>query len=188
MEEKVALKVLGFSTGSSAGSYALVLEEMDGGRQLLIVIGASGVQAIAFEMEGVVPPRPLTHDLMKNIITAFGSELSEVVITEVRDGTFYAHVDIEGTIVDARPSDAIALAVRYRAPIYVTENVMNEFGIASQGSEGTIATEEELPESLKGMTKLEEFRNQLKEAVEKENYEKAAQLRDEIKKLENGEN
>ena len=134
--EKVQVDILGLSTSpSSGGAYALILKEMNGNRRLPIIIGAFEAQSIALEMEGIKPPRPLTHDLMKNIIDTFGVSLQDVYINELRDGTFYAKITIEGVSdsqeVDSRPSDAIALAVRYGVPIFVAEEVLNEAGIVA---------------------------------------------------------
>ena len=148
-------------------------------------------------MEGIKPPRPLTHDLMKNIITAFGAELADIIIDELRDGTFYAKLNIDNQLIDSRPSDAIALAVRYGAQIYVATAVMDEAAFVpeeeeeeQQQQEGQQPSQARPPKSkqasgpLSKGQKLEQLRQQLQEALERENYEKAAQLRDEIRKLE----
>ncbi|HEX9656671.1 MAG TPA: bifunctional nuclease family protein [Bacteroidota bacterium] len=185
--EKIQVDILGLSTNpASGGAYALILKEVAGNRRLPIIIGASEAQSIALEMEGIKPPRPLTHDLMKNIINAFGSELSEITIDELRDGTFYAKLSIDSQLIDSRPSDAIALAVRYGVHIYVAAAVMDEAGfVPDEEEEDQMTPSKKTPEkSTQGMTKLEQLNTQLKEAVEKENYEKAAQLRDEIAKLQ----
>jgi bifunctional DNase/RNase len=191
--ERVLVDILGLSTNpASGGAYALILREVHGNRRLPIIIGAAEAQSIALEMEGIKPPRPLTHDLMKNIIAAFGGELTEIIIDDLRDGTFYAKLNIDSQQIDSRPSDAIALAVRYGAQIFVATSVMDEAGFVPDEEE------EEQPSSSKEqqqapkpkqqppmkMTKLEQLYQQLKEAIEKENYEKAAVLRDEIRKLE----
>ncbi len=188
--ERVQVDILGLSTNpASGGAYALILKEVNGDRRLPIIIGASEAQSIALEMEGIKPPRPLTHDLMKNLITSFGAELSDITIDELRDGTFYAKLNIDSQQIDSRPSDAIALAVRYGVQIYVAASVMDE---------AAFVPEEEEEEQVSGgkqqkakpqhppskMTKLEQLNLQLKEAIEKENYEAAAALRDEIRKLE----
>lgn len=188
--EKVQVDILGLSTSpSSAGAYALILKETNGKRKLPIIIGAFEAQSIALELEGMKPPRPLTHDLMRNIIDTFAVSLNEVCINELRDGTFYAKLTIEGLSdtqeVDSRPSDAIALAVRYGAPIFVGEDVMNEAAVVSEDeeeSEETTPKEEEAP-LKKPLTKLEQLQSSLKEAIEKEDYEKAAKIRDDIRKL-----
>lgn len=189
--ERVQVDILGLSTSpASGGAYALILKEMSGNRRLPIIIGAFEAQSIALEMEGIKPPRPLTHDLMKTIIDRMGVALSEVTVYELRDGTFYAKISLDSQEIDSRPSDAIALAVRYSVPIYVSEKVMEEasFVPEAEGEEGdklSLPTQEKKPASLK-LSKLESLNTQLKEAIEKEDYEKAARLRDEIRKLSPG--
>jgi hypothetical protein len=168
----------------------LILKESNGKRKLPIIIGAFEAQSIALELEGMRPPRPLTHDLLKNVIDTFAVSLNEVCISELRDGTFYAKLSVEGVSetkeIDSRPSDAIALAVRFGAPIYVEENVLQEAGIISEEEEEE--TEEETKKQEEApvkqfTTKLEQLQSALKDAIEKEDYEKAAQLRDDIRKL-----
>jgi hypothetical protein len=188
--EKVQVDILGLSTSpSSAGAYALILKETNGKRKLPIIIGAFEAQSIALELEGMKPPRPLTHDLMRNIIDLFAVSLNEVCINELRDGTFYAKLTIEGLSetheVDSRPSDAIALAVRYGAPIFVNEDVLTEAGVVSEDDDETEETPagEETAPVKKAVTKLEQLQTSLKEAIEKEDYEKAAKLRDDIRKM-----
>ncbi|MEE9226022.1 MAG: bifunctional nuclease domain-containing protein [Bacteroidota bacterium] len=190
---KIQVDILGLSTSpASGGAYALILKEINGNRRLPIIIGAFEAQSIALEMEGIKPPRPLTHDLMKNIIDTLGVSVAEVIISELRDGTFFAKLNLEGSgakqEVDSRPSDAIALGVRFGVPIFVSEKVMEEASFLPEN-------EEALPNKLTPgsektaapkLSKLDLLRNQLKEAVEREEYEIAAKLRDEIKKLERG--
>jgi hypothetical protein len=193
--EKVQVDILGLSTSpSSGGAYALILKEVNGNRRLPIIIGAFEAQSIALEMEGIKPPRPLTHDLMKNIIDTFGVSLQDVFINELRDGTFYAKITIEGVSdsqeVDSRPSDAIALAVRYGVPIFVSDEVLKEAGIAAEAEEeeqGNIPKVDQPAAMKKHASKLELLQTSLKEAIEKEEYEKAAKLRDDIRKLINGD-
>ncbi len=182
--DRVQVDILGLSTSpASGGAYALILKELGGNRRLPIIIGAFEAQSIALEMEGIKPPRPLTHDLMKNIVESLGNELAEIVISELKDGTFYAKLGFDGQEIDARPSDAIALAVRFGAPIYVAEKVMEEASFLpdeeQESTEGTAQPRKESP-----LTRVETLRVQLKEAVEREEYEKAAKLRDELRKLE----
>ena len=129
--DKVMVDILGLSPSpSSPGAYALILKETEGERRLPIIIGQFEAQAIALELEGIKPPRPLTHDLVKNVLDSLGNVLSDVLISELRDGTFYARLNVEGNSlnheIDARPSDAIAIAIRFGAPIYVAETVMEE--------------------------------------------------------------
>ncbi len=192
--EKIQVDILGLSTSpASGGAYALILKEVVGNRRLPIIIGAFEAQSIALEMEGIKPPRPLTHDLMKNIIDTLGVSLSEVIINELRDGTFYAKLNFDtanSIEIDSRPSDAIALAVRYGVPIFVADKVMEEasFLPEAEGEEREKlippAQEKEKKPLSPKMNKLETLRSQLKEAIEKEDYEKAARLRDEVRKLE----
>jgi uncharacterized protein len=191
--DKVLVDILGLSTNpASGGAYALILREVNGSRRLPIIIGASEAQSIALEMEGIKPPRPLTHDLMKNIITAFGAELTDIIIDDLRDGTFYAKLNIDNQMIDSRPSDAIALAVRYGVQIYVATSVMDEAAFVPEDED---EDQHQAPPSAQlnpkqqhqpagKITRLEQLNQQLKEAIEKENYEKAAALRDEIRKLE----
>jgi bifunctional DNase/RNase len=192
--DKVLVDILGLSTSpASGGAYALILREVNGNRRLPIIIGAAEAQSIALEMEGIKPPRPLTHDLLKNIIGAFGGELIDIVIDDLRDGTFYAKLNIDSQQIDSRPSDAIALAVRYGAHIFVAASVMDEASFVPdeeeeeqqaqpEGQSGTAAKPK--PEPKAKPSQMEQLKLQLKEAIEKENYEKAATLRDQIRKLE----
>lgn len=194
--DRVQVDILGLSSNpASGGAFALILKEVAGPRRLPIIIGANEAQSIALEMEGIKTPRPMTHDLMKSIISAFGSELQEIIIDELKDGTFYAKISIDGQSIDSRPSDAIALAVRYGVHIYVASVVMDEAAfIPEEEEEGESEVEShsgkkaEEAEPAKPKTKLEMLQLKLKEAVEKENYESAAKLRDEIEKLNTQEN
>ena len=125
---KIECEILGLSSSpQTGGAYALLLKEVYGDRRLPIIIGQFEAQAIALEIEGIRPPRPLTHDLMKNIVERLGATIVETLITDLKDNTFYAVVSAESAGVsneiDSRPSDAIALAVRVNAPIYVNEKV-----------------------------------------------------------------
>lgn len=191
--EKIQVDILGLSTSpASGGAYALILKEINGNRRLPIIIGAFEAQSIALEMEGIKPPRPLTHDLMKNIIDTLGVSVAEVIISELRDGTFYAKLSLEASTVsqevDSRPSDAIALAVRFGVPIFVSDKVMEEASFLPESEEAL--PNKANPESEKAkapkLSRLEILRNQLKDAVEREEYERASKLRDEIRKLERG--
>jgi hypothetical protein len=192
----VQVDILALSTNpASGGAYALILKEVGGPRRLPIIIGAAEAQSIALEMEGIKPPRPLTHDLMKNIISSFGGDLQDIVIDELRDGTFYAKLNIDSQAIDSRPSDAIALAVRYGVHIYVSTAVMDEAAFIPEEEEEEDETEVKPKQKAKPQSpqekpanKLEQLQQQLKDAIDKENYEKAAQLRDEIQRLSAHEN
>jgi bifunctional DNase/RNase len=184
--EKVQVDILGIqSTPASGGAYALILKEVNGNRRLLIIIGSYEAQSIALEMEGIKPPRPLTHDLMKNLVETLGADLVEVVISELRDSTFYAKLMLDAQEIDARPSDAIALAVRFGSPIFVAEKVMEEAGILQEAEEAENPDAAAAPKGKEGkLSKIETLRAQLKEAIEREDYERAAHLRDEIRNIE----
>jgi hypothetical protein len=183
---------MGLSTSpSTGGAYAILLREIDGVRRLPIIIGSFEAQAIALEIEGIKPPRPLTHDLLKQIIDNLGGSVTEVIISELRENTFYAKIvlDVSGMTneVDARPSDAIALSVRTQAPIYVAESVLETAGfIPSEESEKeTVKKKEQVEESIPKSkeAKIAALQNKLREALEAEEYERAAKIRDDIKKL-----
>lgn len=186
--EKIQVDILGLSTSpSSGGAYALILKETNGARRLPIIIGAFEAQSIALEMEGIKPPRPLTHDLLKTIIDALGVGLNDVFINELRDGTFYARLSLDSQEIDSRPSDAIALAVRYNVPIFVADKVMDEAGFVPENETAELAAPsatatKETAQKPK-LSKLEQLQNQLGDAIAKEDYEKAARIRDEIHKL-----
>lgn len=197
--EKIQVDILGLSSSPSAGgAYALLLKESFGVRRLPIIIGSFEAQSIALEIEGIKPPRPLTHDLMKNIVDDLGGAVLEVYIDELRDNTFYAKLILEMSTltntIDARPSDAIALAVRTGCQIFVSEEVMRaaSFVPTSEDEEGEeseeafeIANDFESKQYPKQSTetKVASLQDQLREALEKEDYERAAKLRDEINRL-----
>lgn len=198
---KVQVEILGLSASPSAGgAYALLLKEMYGNRRLPIIIGSFEAQAIAMELEGIKPPRPLTHDLLKTLIDHLSANVNEIVIDELRDNTFFAKIILEiasmENLIDSRPSDAIALAVRTSSPMYVAEDVMEKAGFIPNSEnpsefdiEPDIEPEPEInfePKRKSKDTKLATLKDQLREAIEKEDYEKAANIRDEITRLEGG--
>lgn len=197
---KVQVEILGLSASPTAGgAYALLLKETYGNRRLPIIIGSFEAQAIALELEGIKPPRPLTHDLLKIFVDNLSGMINEIIIDELRDNTFYAKIVLEVASlenkVDSRPSDAIALAVRTGAPIYVNEDVMNSASFEPTGDEtddilgtGKDSMEKKSGTPEKGETKLGALQNQLREAIDKEDYERAARLRDEINKLKGSNN
>lgn len=198
--DKIQVDILGLSPtpAPGGGGYALILKEIGGERRLPIIIGSFEAQHIALELEGIKPPRPLTHDLLKNIIEQLGFSISYVYINELRDGTFFAKIKMDvGSVdeVDSRPSDAIALALKFAVPIYVNEDVMNEVAFLpdKEGDEEGLG-DDLFKQSESGETqekiadpytrKLNKLQTDLKTAIDSEDYEKAASLRDEIKKLE----
>jgi bifunctional DNase/RNase len=188
---KILMEILGLSTSpSSGGAYALILSEAEGNQRLPIIIGSFEAQAIALELENIKPPRPMTHDLLKNFVSNFNAEIKEVYINELNEGTFFAKIILEregGVIeLDSRPSDAIALAVRFNAPIYVDESVLIEAGIKTEPEQKTIEealNSDETSPGQKELSQLEKLEAELKTAIETENYEKAAKIRDRISKM-----
>jgi len=197
---KIQVEILGLSsTPSAGGAYAILLKEVYGNRRLPIIIGAFEAQAIALEMEGIKPPRPLTHDLLKNVIDNLGGTVQEVLIDELKDNTFFAKIIIDISSltndIDSRPSDAIALAVRTQSPIFVNEEVMNTAAFLPASEDDQFENIEEdapeqepeenskqnIPQSKE--SKIAALQTQLREAVEKEDYLRAAKLRDEIQKI-----
>lgn len=195
------MEILGLSTSpSSGGAYALILHEVDGARRLPIIIGAYEAQAIALELEHIKPPRPMTHDLLKQLVEAFDASVTHILINDLREGTFFSSIIMDGntgeTIVDARPSDAIALAIRFEAPIFVASSVLDEAGISQEPEAAKINPETDPSKSPETQspgepvkpeadiqTRLELLQNNLKAAIQSEDYELAARLRDEIQRL-----
>jgi len=201
----IEVEILGLSVSQSfSGSgYALFLKEVNGERKLPIIIGQFEAQVIAMELQGVKHHRPLTHDLLKDIIEAFGYSIESVVITDIRDSTFFAKIRFDSPEiedVDARPSDAIALALKFSVPIYVAQTVFDKAGFTQDVDiEGPEESSEQLNEEadtpqaenqqkvtkeLSKKEKLDQLKKDLEKAVMNEDYERAAMLRDEIKKLE----
>ncbi len=200
---KIQVEILGLSASpSTGGAYALLLKEMYGNRRLPIIIGSFEAQAIAMELEGIKPPRPLTHDLLKTLVDNLSAAVTEVIIDELRDNTFFAKVVLEISSlenpIDARPSDAIALAVRTQSPIYVSESVMESAGfVPSSETQSDYEIDEtkdldiDIPDEQQPKskeTKLGTLKEQLRKAIEQEDYERAAKLRDEINRIEGAAN
>jgi bifunctional DNase/RNase len=192
--EKIELEIVGITySQSQSGAYVLILKEIEGDRNLPILIGQFEAQAIAMELQSVKSPRPLTHDLIKNIAKTFNIKLNEIIINDFKEGVYYALLvfERENKIfkVDARPSDAVALALRFNCPIYTTPEILDETGFILTGSEEDIVPPpnmqkeaEEVKEPSFNLYTLEELEKMLEEAVEREDYEMASKLRDEIKK------
>ena len=204
----VRLNIKGISYSQTQnGAYALILSEEDGDRKLPIVIGAFEAQSIAIALEKEIkPPRPLTHDLFKNFADRFQIVVKQVIIHKLVDGVFYSSIISERDgieeIIDARTSDAIALALRFKAPIFTYKAILDKAGIylKTPQKEEKISKEEEIvieklitgddKESKKIITEnyskytLKELNQMLDEAVANEDYEKAAAMRDEISKRE----
>ncbi|MAW67485.1 MAG: bifunctional nuclease domain-containing protein [Flavobacteriaceae bacterium] len=177
------------------GAYALILSEIEGERKLPIVIGTNEAQSIAIAIEKEIkPPRPLTHDLFKNFCIRFDIKIKQVIIHKLVDGVFYSSVICERDgieeIIDSRSSDAIALAIRFEAPIYTYENILEKAGVVIQVEteidEKSLLKElfseqnSEITNSDLKEKSIEELEDLLKHAVQNENYESAAKIRDEI--------
>ena len=189
--KKIDLEILDIAlSGSSSGAYALVLGEVKGKRKLPIVIGSAEAQSIAIELENMRPSRPLTHDLMKNTLSAFGMEVTEVLIHKMVEGIFYAQLTVTDGIreenIDSRSSDAVAVAVRFGCPIRCSQQVMDEAGVDLEGNEGEFVAEEKEAKprpSKKKEVNVEELQKQLDEAIATENYELASELKKRIDDL-----
>jgi bifunctional DNase/RNase len=195
--KKIKLEILGLSPSQSqTGSFALVLSEEGGSRRLPIIIGMFEAQAIAIEMEHITPNRPMTHDLFKSFARAFDFTVEEIIISDLREGIFFAKIvctdGIRQKTIDTRPSDAIAIGLRFQVPIYTTEQILSEAGITSNEVEQADETEELLEQDLTSPQKsskealkdysLDELTKMLSQALSEEEYERAAKIRDEIGK------
>ena len=188
--EKKLLNIHSMSySQSQSGAYTLILQEAEGRRRLPIVIGGFEAQSIALGIERLQSSRPMTHDLMKNFAIFFGIDIVEVIINKFKDGIFYALLickqDNKLSEIDSRTSDAVALAIRFNCPIYTYDSILQEAGIVME-DEITIADTTETAETDEDdkfsqyLTK--ELEKMLQEAIDKEDFERASVLRDEIKK------
>ena len=197
MSDKVKMEILGLSTGQAqSGSFALVLGEFEGKRRLPIIIGMFEAQAIAIEIESITPNRPMTHDLFKSFAYHFDFQVKEILISDLKEGVFFAKLicDKEGKSVeiDSRPSDAIAIGLRFGIDIFTTDQILNEAAvvISEEGEEEDIdlmkktkkPTEvvKNKPSSKLGDFSSEKLNDLLNKALEDEDYERAAVLRDEL--------
>jgi hypothetical protein len=194
---RIKLNVLGISySQTQSGAYALVLSEEEGKRRIPIIIGGFEAQAIAIQLEGLTPPRPLTHDLFVSFAKSFAVELVSVQIYKLEEGVFFSKLHCSGDkkeiYIDARTSDAIALALRFNCPIYTTEEILDKAGIVLDIEEDDSLTLEDQEESKTktppshsdtySNMSITELNASLNEAVLNEDYEKASRIRDEIKK------
>ncbi|HEX8547594.1 MAG TPA: bifunctional nuclease family protein [Cytophagaceae bacterium] len=201
--EKIKLEILGLSSSQSqSGSFALVLGEEGGNRRLPIIIGMFEAQAIAIEIEKIIPNRPMTHDLFKSFSSGFNFSVEEIVISDLKEGVFFAKIvcsdGIKTVEIDARPSDAIAIGLRFEVPIYSYESILSEAGIVlsdlNEEEETKAAPKEKKEEPKKRKpadktksesikdTSSDQLKTMLNEALDKEDYEKAARIRDELNK------
>jgi uncharacterized protein len=218
--EKIKLEILGLSSSQSqSGSFALVLGEETGNRRLPIIIGMFEAQAIAIEIEKIIPNRPMTHDLFKSFALAFNFTAEEIIISDLKEGVFFAKIvcsdGIKTIEIDARPSDAIAIGLRFEVPIYTYESILSEAGIVlsdlneeteykkgeekKEPKESKEAKEpkdskekKEEPKKKKSAaspkaeamkdSSVDQLKIMLQEALDKEDYERAARIRDELNK------
>lgn len=187
--EKIKLNIIGLTySQSQSGAYALMLAEENGKRRLPIIIGANEAQSIAIELEKMTPNRPLTHDLFKSFAQTFSIQVKEILIYNLVEGIFFAklicQLNDEIAEIDARTSDAIAIAVRFDAPIYSYEFILGSAGIfLDEDGEGVQEKPKEEPvakEKKVSKKSIKELEKLLDEALKKEDYEKASKLRDEI--------
>lgn len=194
---RVRLNVLGISySQTQSGAYALVLSEEGGKRRIPIIIGGFEAQAIAIQLEGLTPPRPLTHDLLVSFAKSFEVELIDVQIYKLEEGVFFSKLhcirESKEIFIDARTSDAIALALRFGCPIYTSEDIVEKAGIVLEIEEGEEGSPEEIEETTSKHSETEkdqystmsmaDLKASLNEAVMNEDYERASRIRDEIKK------
>lgn len=194
--KKIRLNIMGLSySQTQTGAYALVLTEAEGNRRIPIIIGAVEAQAIAIQLEGLKPPRPLTHDLFLNVAMAFNIEITEVFIHKLEEGIFFAEISCEQDTnhikIDSRTSDAVALALRFDCPIYTTDEIMEKAGIILEFDEANDENDDSEKEENENLSKkytnytefsLEELNELLDAAITDEDYEKASEIRDEIKR------
>jgi len=192
---KIRLNILGLSVSQTqSGAYALVLAEENGERRIPIIIGPVEAQAIAIQLEGLKPPRPLTHDLIKNMAMAFDIALIEVTIYKLEEGIFYSELlcEMNGKEIniDSRTSDAVALALRFRCPIYTTEEILKKSGIIldlenEDSPVRNISDKDDFTDSdvsTYAQYSAKELNEMINEAIQHEDYEKASIIRDELKK------
>jgi uncharacterized protein len=189
--DKIKLEIVGMSySQSQSGAYALILGEAKGKRRLPIIIGGYEAQAIAVELEKIKPTRPLTHDLFKSFADKYLIQIKEVIIDQFKQGVFHAKLvciqNNQETLIDSRTSDAVALAIRFKCPIYTYEKIMLEAGMLidenAANAEPLTPPVEITPEPAFEEYTLSELEEMLLKAIENEEYEKASTIRDEISK------
>lgn len=197
---KLTIKGISYSQTQN-GAYALILNEVDGDRQLPIVIGAFEAQSIAIALEKeITPPRPLTHDLFKTIADKYEIVITQVIIHKLVDGVFYSSIvcekEAKEEVIDARTSDAIALALRFNAPIFTYKNILDKAGIFLNKNKQELHSDEDIdddgilsepgvygeeePQNIYSKFSIQELHNLLEEAIQNEDYEKAALIKAEI--------
>lgn len=199
--KKVDLEIHDISlTGSSSGAYTMVMGVVDGTARIPVVIGGAEAQSIALELENMKSSRPLTHDMYKSTLVAFGMKVDEVLVYKFEEGIFYAKVIVSNgdmtEEIDSRISDAVGVAVRFRAPIRCYESIVKQAGINPQEMSagldleinievGDLDDEEDLSLDFDSTPDLELLEAELQEAIDNEDYELASELRDQIDKIKN---
>lgn len=186
MEKRYRLELIGITYNQiETGVYALILQQENSTRRIPIIIGAPEAQAIECKLQEVNPPRPLTHDMTISIINTFGITLKEIEIRRLANGVFAADLIMTDGIstqkIDARSSDAIALAIRAGAPIYTTQSVLDEAGFYSDTPDNISVAEKHEPDSIAAMSD-ERLQQEMLLAAENENYERAAEIKNELQK------
>ncbi|MFT6512541.1 MAG: bifunctional DNase/RNase [Neolewinella sp.] len=193
---KIELRVMAINRSvTNTANYALILGEVNGMRRLPVIIGNTEAQAIAIALEGLVASRPLTHDLFKNTLDTLRTELREIIITDLREGVFFARLvlDRDGEIieVDSRTSDALALATRFECPIYTYNNILENAGIVLEGDDEADLQDERTTETVSGDSEsrpslsrmnIKDLNTHLEQMLQEENYEEAARIRDELQR------
>lgn len=185
MNTKIELRVVNISNSQAqVPAFALLLQEVDGERQLPIIIGPAEAQAITFKLNNITPIRPLTHDLFASTLNVFGISIIEILIYRAQDGVFYSNIvykkEEEIISIDSRTSDAIALALHFNAPIYIYSSVLEKECISMYDPLEKEETETEVGESSLTSKSVQALKKELAKAVKEENYELASILRDEI--------
>lgn len=189
MNERIRLRVMGLSYSQlQSGAYALILAQVDGPYRIPVVIGAAEAQSIAIKMEGIIPPRPMTHDLFTSFAHAFGVKLQEVFIYKFEDGIFSSELTFTDgnrtVVIDSRTSDAIAIAMRTKSPIYTTQSILDETGFLME----EVVSDEETSEKPSHESEeqstprienyaVEELERMLQQLIEQENYEEASRIK-----------
>lgn len=188
--QKIELSIAALANSEpQSNNFIVILKENEGDRRLPVVIGGFEAQAIAIAIENIRPSRPLSHDLFKNVLDKLEVELEEVVISDLRNNIFYATLICrkwDGNLleIDSRTSDAIALAVRFSCPIYTYDFILDEAGVIVENEAANEDDVSRAEESRVQGRSVEELRALLEKALEKEDYETAARIRDELKRLE----
>lgn len=191
MKEKIRLKVVGLTYSQiQSGAYALILGQIDGPYRIPVVIGAPEAQSIAIELEGIIPPRPMTHDLFESFTHAFGIKLLQVYIYKFEDGIFYSELTFSDgdrqIVLDSRTSDAIAIAIRTKSPIFTTSEILTATGFVLDSDTATLRSDSD-DNAINAEPKIENYAIEELEAllakhIDNEEYEEAAKIQNIINK------